>query len=101
MTLLEFWGKLSVRVLPRWGLLLTIWLFTMRSTLSPAVPMTQIEFILYPDGRVEERVTGVCGSDCKALTQAVEEKLGSVQATGPTQEQFQSTQIQQTVQGWS
>jgi hypothetical protein len=38
----------------------------------------QIEFIIKPDGSVEERVTGVAGSSCEDITKAIEQALGEV-----------------------
>jgi hypothetical protein len=63
--------------------------------------MEQIEFIIHSDGRVEERVTGVKGADCLALTQHLEEKLGVVTRSEPTQEHYQQATLTQSVQGWS
>jgi Protein of unknown function (DUF2997) len=59
--------------------------------------MEQIEFILHPDGRVEERVVGVVGNSCSELTRSVEEKLGHVQDQTLTSEYYQQT-TQQGVQ---
>ncbi|MGA7955124.1 MAG: DUF2997 domain-containing protein [Gloeobacterales cyanobacterium] len=58
--------------------------------------MEQIEFILHPDGRVEERVLGVVGNSCSELTRSVEEKLGTVQDQTLTSEYYQ-----QTTQQWA
>jgi Protein of unknown function (DUF2997) len=58
--------------------------------------MEQVEFILHPDGRVEERVTGVVGNSCSELTRAIEEKLGTVQDQALTSEYYQ-----QNAQQWS
>jgi len=33
--------------------------------------METLEFIIYPDGRVEERVTGIVGSSCAEVTAAI------------------------------
>jgi len=63
--------------------------------------MQQIEFILHADGRVEERVIGLVGKDCIQLTQAVEEKLGTVIRSEPTQEQYQQSTVTETVSSWS
>ncbi|WP_218082946.1 DUF2997 domain-containing protein [Anthocerotibacter panamensis] len=63
--------------------------------------MQEIEFILYPDGRVEERVSGVCGTDCMALTQAIEEKLGAVRSNDLTQDYYQQATVTQTLSSWS
>jgi Protein of unknown function (DUF2997) len=51
--------------------------------------MEQVEFILHPDGRVEERVVGVVGNSCSELTRSLEEKLGTVQDRTLTSEYYQ------------
>ena len=38
--------------------------------------METLEFIIYPDGRVKEMVTGIVGSSCAEVTAAIEEQLG-------------------------
>ena len=38
----------------------------------------QIEFIIKPDGTVEEKVTGVSGAACEEITAAIERELGDV-----------------------
>lgn len=38
----------------------------------------EIEFIIKPDGTVEEKVTGVNGPDCEAITKDIEQALGKV-----------------------
>jgi Protein of unknown function (DUF2997) len=53
--------------------------------------MEQVEFILHPDGRVEERVIGVVGNSCSELTHSIEEKLGTVQDQTLTSEYYQKT----------
>jgi len=40
--------------------------------------METLEFIIYPDGRVQEKVTGVVGSSCAEVTAAIEVQLGQV-----------------------
>ena len=48
-----------------------------RSPLHAArMEMQEIEFIIYPDGRVEERVIGVKGENCQQLTAKLNEALG-------------------------
>ena len=49
----------------------------------------ELEFIIWPDGRIEERVRGVKGGDCKALTEEIEKALGEVYQTAPTEEMFE------------
>ncbi|MEI6428170.1 MAG: DUF2997 domain-containing protein [Pseudanabaena sp. ELA607] len=58
--------------------------------------METLEFIIYPDGRVEERVTGIIGSSCAAVTEAIEAQLGIVAHRELTAEHF--TQKQYTAQ---
>jgi len=40
--------------------------------------METLEFIIHPDGRVEEKVTGITGHSCMEVTKAIEEQLGCV-----------------------
>lgn len=55
--------------------------------------METLEFIIYPDGRVEERVTGIVGSSCAEVTAAIEAKLGIVAHRELTSENFAQQQI--------
>ena len=55
--------------------------------------METLEFIIYPDGRVEERVTGIIGSSCAELTAALEAKLGIVAHRELTSENFAQQQV--------
>lgn len=50
--------------------------------------METLEFIIHPDGRVEERVTGIVGSSCSAVTAAIEAHLGVVASRELTSENF-------------
>jgi hypothetical protein len=56
--------------------------------------METLEFIIYPDGRVQEKVTGIVGRSCAEVTAAIEEKLGVVLTHEPTSEYFAS-QVQE------
>jgi Protein of unknown function (DUF2997) len=56
--------------------------------------METLEFIIYPDGRVQEKVTGIVGYSCAEVTAAIEAQLGLVLNQEPTSEFFAS-QIQQ------
>jgi len=38
----------------------------------------QLEFLIRPDGSIEERVTGIPGDSCEAVTEAIERALGVV-----------------------
>jgi hypothetical protein len=51
--------------------------------------METLEFIIYPDGRVEERVLGIVGRECSVVTSAIEEKLGTVVSRTITAEYLQ------------
>jgi Protein of unknown function (DUF2997) len=58
----------------------------------------QIEFKIYPDGRVEELVRGVKGNNCHKITEKINEQLGEVVVTQPTEEMFeQELQVTQTL----
>jgi Protein of unknown function (DUF2997) len=50
--------------------------------------METLEFIIYPDGRVQEKVTGIMGSSCAEVTAAIEAKLGRVLNQETTSEYF-------------
>ena len=50
--------------------------------------METLEFIIYPDGRVQERVTGVVGQSCTVVTTAIESALGEVISQTPTAEYY-------------
>lgn len=57
--------------------------------------METLEFIIYPDGRVQEKVTGIVGNSCAEVTAAIEAQLGIVLSHEPTSEFF-ATQVQQS-----
>ncbi|MBW4646923.1 MAG: DUF2997 domain-containing protein [Goleter apudmare HA4340-LM2] len=57
--------------------------------------METLEFIIYPDGRVQEKVTGIVGASCAEVTAAIEAQLGIVLSNEPTSEFF-ATQMQQS-----
>ena len=50
--------------------------------------METLEFIIYPDGRVQEKVTGIVGSSCAEVTAAIEAQLGQVVNQEQTSEYF-------------
>ena len=50
--------------------------------------METLEFIIYPDGRVQEKVTGIMGASCAEVTAAIEAQLGIVQQQQSTSEYF-------------
>lgn len=51
--------------------------------------LERIEFKIFPDGRVEETVLGVKGDSCLEVTREINEKLGNVISTTPTEEMHQ------------
>jgi hypothetical protein len=58
--------------------------------------METLEFVIYPDGRVQEMVTGIVGSSCAEVTAAIEAQLGQVVSHQPTSEFFtQQVPVQQ------
>lgn len=50
--------------------------------------METLEFIIYPDGRVKETVTGIVGSSCQEVTAAIEAQLGVVVDQKPTSDYY-------------
>jgi hypothetical protein len=64
----------------------------------------EIEFRIYPDGRVTEIVRGVRGKNCQDITEAINKQLGNVVASQPTEEMFEEevfiqTTLEQKVDG--
>jgi hypothetical protein len=57
--------------------------------------METLEFIIYPDGRVQEKVTGIVGASCEEVTAAIEAQLGRVITQERTSEYFAQT-VQQS-----
>jgi hypothetical protein len=53
--------------------------------------METLEFVIYPDGRVQEKVTGIIGSSCAEVTAAIEAQLGRVVSQEQTSEYFAQT----------
>lgn len=53
--------------------------------------METLEFVIYPDGRVQEKVTGIIGVSCAEVTAAIEAQLGTVVSTEQTAEHFAQT----------
>jgi hypothetical protein len=51
--------------------------------------METLEFIIYPDGRVKERVTGIVGRSCEEVTAAIEAQLGNVVSRENTSDYYQ------------
>ncbi len=56
--------------------------------------METLEFIIYPDGRVQEKVTGIIGASCAEVTAAIEAQLGQVVSQEQTSEYFAQTNQQ-------
>jgi hypothetical protein len=50
--------------------------------------METLEFVIYPDGRVQEKVTGIVGASCAEVTAAIEAQLGQVLKQEQTSEFF-------------
>ncbi|MBH8552753.1 DUF2997 domain-containing protein [Nostocaceae cyanobacterium CENA357] len=59
--------------------------------------METLEFIIYPDGRVQEKVTGIVGTSCAEVTAAIEAQLGQVLTHEPTSEFFAVQVLQSNV----
>jgi Protein of unknown function (DUF2997) len=53
-----------------------------------------LEFIIYPDGRVQEKVTGIIGRSCTEVTEAIENQLGKVLTQEETSEYYTSVNVQ-------
>lgn len=54
--------------------------------------METLEFVIYPDGRVIEKVTGIEGASCADVTAAIEAELGVVLSSEKTSEFFAQSQ---------
>lgn len=58
--------------------------------------METLEFIIYPDGRVQEKATGIIGANCAEVTAAIEAQLGQVVASEQTSEYYAQPVTQST-----
>ena len=58
--------------------------------------METLEFIIYPDGRVKETVTGIVGSSCQEVTAAIEAQLGLVITQKPTSDYYAAQNVSQS-----
>ena len=68
------------------------------STLLREGSIEQIEFKIYPDGRIEETVRGVKGGNCQKITEEINKVLGKTVDSKPTEEMFEEKiNIEQTV----
>ncbi|BAZ44308.1 hypothetical protein NIES4102_13160 [Chondrocystis sp. NIES-4102] len=56
--------------------------------------METLEFIIYPDGRVKETVTGIVGSSCQEVTAAIEAQLGVVVEQKQTSDYYAQNTVQ-------
>jgi hypothetical protein len=56
-----------------------------------------LEFVIYPDGRVQEKVTGIVGSSCTKVTAEIEAALGRVVSNTPTEEFFEQENPQSVI----
>lgn len=59
--------------------------------------METLEFVIYPDGRVQEKVTGIVGAKCTEVTAALEAELGQVISHTPSSEFFNNALTQVNV----
>jgi Holliday junction resolvasome RuvABC endonuclease subunit len=50
--------------------------------------MESLEFVIYPDGRIKERVTGIIGRSCEEVTAAIEAELGQIVSQEKTADYF-------------
>ena len=67
--------------------------------MSDSGNIERIEFTIFSDGRVEETVKGVVGPNCQSVTNDINEMLGEVTATRPTEEMYQEEiTIDQTIE---
>lgn len=67
--------------------------------------METLEFVIHPDGRVEEKVTGIKGQSCAQVTEALEAQLGVVLHQQQTADYFSVTTeadatVSQTATSW-
>ena len=54
-----------------------------------------LEFVIFPDGRVQEKVTGIIGSSCMEVTAAIETQLGQTLSQKPTSDYYAQAQAQE------
>ncbi|GBF81108.1 DUF2997 domain-containing protein [Aphanothece sacrum] len=50
--------------------------------------METLEFIIFPDGRVQEKATGIVGASCQEVTAAIEAQLGRVMSQEKTDDYY-------------
>lgn len=56
---------------------------------SSSGKIEQIEFRIFPDGRIEETVRGIKGGECHKVTEDLNNVLGKVVASQPTEEMYE------------
>jgi len=54
-----------------------------------------LEFVIYPDGRVVETVTGISGRSCAEVTAAIEAQLGCVVSQQPTSDYYATETVEE------
>jgi Protein of unknown function (DUF2997) len=59
--------------------------------------LERLEYTIYPDGRVTQKVFGVKGPDCLKLTKEIEDELGVVISTEYTEEYYEEPVMVNTV----
>ena len=65
-----------------------LWVSDFNIAIESAEIMETLEFVIYPDGRVQETVTGIVGASCAEVTAAIEAQLGVVLHQESTSEYF-------------
>ncbi|NCJ05671.1 DUF2997 domain-containing protein [Synechococcales cyanobacterium C] len=60
--------------------------------------METLEFVIFPDGRVQEKVTGIVGSSCAEVTAAIEAQLGRVLNYQATSDFFAQNSVAEAAQ---
>ena len=78
--------------------------FTPKDSVSFRLPtlregnIEQIEFKIFPDGRIEETVRGIKGGNCHKVTEEINQQLGKVVDSKPTEEMYeQEVVIDETI----
>lgn len=57
-----------------------------------------LEFVIHPDGRVEEQVTGIQGKHCTEITAEIEAQLGQVVTQQPSADYFANAAVVASVE---
>ena len=61
------------------------------------MPQRTLRFKIRQDGRVEETVEGLVGEACIALTEKLEDALGTVERREPTSDTFLRKEVQKQI----